>query len=54
MKISVKCRHCLKVSQVEDMGDNCICPACNKFVISISEYIRKQIFGGDNGSNSMD
>lgn len=40
MIVSVRCQHCKNKVQVEDMGDNCVCPACRKFIISISETIR--------------
>lgn len=44
MKITIRCDHCGTNYKAESMGDNCICPVCHKFVISMSEYIRKQIF----------
>jgi len=44
MKTRIRCQHCGEYSEVEDMG--CFrCPKCNKFYVSMSEYIRNQIQG---------
>ncbi len=43
MIVSVRCQHCGNKVQVEDMGDNCICPACHRYIISISEFVREEI-----------
>ena len=31
------------IGKVEDMGDNCVCPACHKYIISISEFVREEV-----------
>jgi DNA-directed RNA polymerase subunit N (RpoN/RPB10) len=54
MLIPIRCQHCGSITRVEDMGDNAVCEHCGKFIVSISETIKKQIFGGDYGVNSMD
>ena len=45
MLVNIRCQHCGEKSQVDDFRDNCVCPKCKKFVISISEYFRTQIKG---------
>ena len=45
MKVSIKCQHCGEKVQVDDWRDNCVCPKCKQFVISISEYMRERING---------
>ena len=49
MMVRVRCQHCGRESYVEDMGDNCVCQHCRKYIISISEYVRQQIKGEKNG-----
>ncbi len=51
MMVKVKCQHCNNRIQVEDMGDNCVCPVCHKYIISISEFIRAEINKNYKGEN---
>jgi len=45
MKIKIRCHHCGKTSEVENMG-SFRCEHCGNFYVSASEYIRQQIEGG--------
>jgi len=42
MITNIRCKYCGEKSQVTDMGNNCICPVCHKFIISISDMMREQ------------
>ena len=48
MKVRIRCQHCGEYSIVEGMGDNCVCSHCKRYIRSISEYMLKQMQGGEN------
>lgn len=49
MKKTIKCQHCEEEVDVQALGDCWVCPKCKSYIFSVSQVLKEQIFGKEQG-----